>query len=142
MPAALRRLAAPGQPTEQRREQRRALSAATAKMVAPKMVYIGGEEMTTYCMQLIMEKWIKPHVDTSAWEFYDCSCKNRDATDDQVLKDAVAAGARVVEVGCGQLGGVGPAMLTSGARQYVGIDPGIEGVLPAASEARSSTSCC
>merc|ERR1712216_62498 len=95
MPAALRRLAAPGQPTEQRREQRRALSAATAKMVAPKMVYIGGEEMTTYCMQLIMEKWIKPHVDTSAWEFYDCSCKNRDATDDQVLKDAVAAGARV-----------------------------------------------
>ena len=95
MPAALRRLAAPGQPAEQRREQRRALSAATAKMVAPKMVYIGGEEMTTYCMQLIMEKWIKPHVDTSAWEFYDCSCKNRDATDDQVLKDAVAAGARV-----------------------------------------------
>ena len=38
----------------------------------------------------------------------------------------LADGARVVEVGCGQLGGVGPAMLTSGARQYVGIDPGID----------------
>jgi len=71
------------------------MSAAKGKMVAPQMVYIGGEEMTSYCMQLIMEKWIKPHIDTTAWEFYDLSCKNRDATGDQVLKDAVEAGARI-----------------------------------------------
>jgi isocitrate dehydrogenase len=71
------------------------MSAAKGKMIAPKMVYISGEEMTTYCMNLIMDKWIKPHVDTSAWEFYDLSCKSRDATNDKVLKDAVEAGARI-----------------------------------------------
>jgi hypothetical protein len=76
-------------------QQQRWMSAAKGKMVAPPMVYISGEEMTTYCMQLIMEKWIKPHIDTSKWEFYDCSCKNRDATGDKVLKDAVEAGARI-----------------------------------------------
>mmetsp|Transcript_56203 Transcript_56203/g.132436 ORF Transcript_56203/g.132436 Transcript_56203/m.132436 type:complete len:523 (-) Transcript_56203:103-1671(-) len=65
------------------------------KMKAPKMVYISGEEMTTYCMELVMDKWIKPHIDYSEWEFYDLSCKNRDKTNDQVLKDAVAAGKRV-----------------------------------------------
>ena len=75
--------------------QQRWMSAAKGKMVAPKMVYISGEEMTTYCMNLIMDKWIKPHVDTSAWEFYDLSCKSRDATNDKVLKDAVEAGARI-----------------------------------------------
>lgn len=75
--------------------QQRWMSAAKGKMVAPPMVYISGEEMTTYCMQLIMEKWIKPHIDTSKWEFYDCSCKNRDATGDKVLRDAVEAGARI-----------------------------------------------
>ena len=76
-------------------QQRRMAAAAKAKMVAPKMVFIKGEEMTHYCMELIMEKWIKPHIDTSAWEFYDLSCKSRDATGDQVLKDAVEAGARI-----------------------------------------------
>ena len=77
-------------------QQRRGMAdAGKAKMVAPKMVYISGEEMTHYCMNLIMDKWIKPHVDTSAWEFYDCSCKHRDATDDKVLRDAVEAGARI-----------------------------------------------
>ena len=59
------------------------------------MVYILGEEMTAYAMRLILEQWIHPHVDTSNWEFYDLSCKNRDATDDKVLKDAVDAGKRV-----------------------------------------------
>jgi len=59
------------------------------------MVYISGEEMTTYCMELVMDKWIKPHVDYSAWEFYDLSCKNRDKTNDKVLKDAVEAGQRI-----------------------------------------------
>lgn len=59
------------------------------------MVYISGEEMTKYCMDLVLEKWIKPHVDTSAWEFYDLSCKARDDTEDQCLRDAVSAGARI-----------------------------------------------
>jgi hypothetical protein len=43
-------------------------------------------------MSLILEQWIKPHIDYSSWEFFDLSCKNRDLTDDKVLKDAVAAG--------------------------------------------------
>ena len=55
-------------------------SGGGGKILAPPMVYISGEEMTMYTMQLIMEKWIHPHVDTSAWEFYDLSCKGRDAT--------------------------------------------------------------
>lgn len=59
------------------------------------MVYISGEEMSRYTMELIMDKWVKPSVDISKWEFYDLSCKERDATNDQVLKDAVAAGARI-----------------------------------------------
>ena len=42
-----------------------------------------------------MEKWIEPHVDTSGWEWYDLSCKSRDNTEDKVLHDAVAAGARI-----------------------------------------------
>ena len=64
-------------------------------MVSPEMVYIRGEEMTTYCMDLILDKWIYPHVDTSKWEFFDLSCKSRDETDDQVLRDAVNAGKRI-----------------------------------------------
>ncbi len=76
-------------------QQQRWMSAAKGKMTAPAMVYIKGEEMTAYCMKLIMEKWITPHVDTSAWEFYDLSCTSRDATDDKVLHDAVEAGARI-----------------------------------------------
>jgi hypothetical protein len=43
-----------------------------------------GEEMTRYCMDLILTQCVNPFVDTSKWEYYDCSCKNRDATDDQV----------------------------------------------------------
>eukprot|EP00934_Nitzschia_sp_Nitz4_P000947 Nitzschia sp. Nitz4//scaffold119_size111653//8343//9935//NITZ4_004175-RA/size111653-processed-gene-0.159-mRNA-1//1//CDS//3329533791//947//frame0 len=62
---------------------------------APPMVYIAGEEMTHYASQLIVEKWIKPYFDISAWENYDLSCKARDETNDQVLKDAVEAGARI-----------------------------------------------
>ena len=42
-----------------------------------------------------MEQWIKPHVDISSWEYFDLSCKARDATDDKVLGDAVAAGKRL-----------------------------------------------
>ena len=35
------------------------------------MVYISGEEMTHYTMHLILEKWIKPHVDMSQWQYFD-----------------------------------------------------------------------
>ena len=47
------------------------------RIVAPPMVYIKGEEMTSYCMELIMEKWIEPNIDTSAWEFYDPPPRSR-----------------------------------------------------------------
>ena len=59
------------------------------------MVYISGEEMTKYCMDLILDQWIRPHVDISAWQFYDLSCVSRDSTEDQCLRDAVEAGTRV-----------------------------------------------
>jgi len=62
------------------------------------MVYISGEEMTQYAMQLIIEQWIEPYFDTSKWELYDLSCKNRDATNDKVLKDAVEAGKRICAI--------------------------------------------
>jgi isocitrate dehydrogenase len=65
------------------------------KIVAPPMVYISGEEMTQYTMSLILKQWIDPHIDTKNWEFYDMSCKKRDETDDQILKDAVNAGKRL-----------------------------------------------
>ena len=46
----------------------------SSKLVAPPMVYISGEEMTKYTMKSFLV-WISPYVDTSAWEFYDLSCK-------------------------------------------------------------------
>ena len=70
-------------------------AAASQKLISPPMVYISGEEMTKYCMDLILEKWISPHVDTSKWEYFDLSCVSRDNTEDKCLHDAVAAGARV-----------------------------------------------
>jgi isocitrate dehydrogenase len=66
-----------------------------AKIPCPPMVYIKGEEMTSYCMELIMAKWVEPNIDTSKWEFYDLSCKARDDSEDKVLHDAVEAGARI-----------------------------------------------
>ena len=69
--------------------------ATKEKIVAPPMVYIKGEEMTRYCMQLILDKWIEPNIDTSKWDFYDLSCKVRDETNDQELYDAVAAGKKL-----------------------------------------------
>lgn len=59
------------------------------------MVYISGEEMTKYTCDLVVDKWIKPYFDISAWETYDLSCKSRDDTDDQVLEDAVEAGKKI-----------------------------------------------
>ncbi|CAK9015529.1 unnamed protein product [Durusdinium trenchii] len=46
-----------------------------SRFTAPPMVYISGEEMSRYTMELIMDKWVKPSVDISKWEFYDLSCK-------------------------------------------------------------------
>lgn len=62
------------------------------------MVYISGEEMTHYCMKLILEQWIEPHCDTSAWQCFDLSCVSRDDTQDKVLHDAVAAGAEIAAI--------------------------------------------
>jgi isocitrate dehydrogenase len=63
------------------------------KLPAPVMVYISGEEMTHEVMKMVLDKWIAPYLDTAAWQHFNLSCKNRDATKDQVLKDAIAAGA-------------------------------------------------
>jgi isocitrate dehydrogenase len=46
-------------------------------------------------MELVMDRWINKYLDTSAWDSYDLSCAARDASDDQVLHDAVAAGAAI-----------------------------------------------
>lgn len=73
----------------------RARWARWASYKAPPMVFVKGEEMTRYAMGEIMAKWVEPHVDTSLWEFYDLSCRNRDDTEDQVLKDVVDAGKRI-----------------------------------------------
>lgn len=73
----------------------RALACTSQKIASPPMVYISGEEMTKYCMDLILDQWIRPHVDISAWQFYDLSCVSRDSTEDQCLRDAVEAGTRV-----------------------------------------------
>eukprot|EP00740_Mantoniella_antarctica_P021658 CAMPEP_0198682688 /NCGR_PEP_ID=MMETSP1468-20131203/9221_1 /TAXON_ID=1461545 /ORGANISM="Mantoniella sp, Strain CCMP1436" /LENGTH=533 /DNA_ID=CAMNT_0044425935 /DNA_START=149 /DNA_END=1751 /DNA_ORIENTATION=+ len=62
------------------------------KISAAPMVYVSGEEMTRYTMQLVLDKWVHPHVDTSKWDFYDLRAKNRDDTEDQVLRDVIAAG--------------------------------------------------
>ena len=73
----------------------RALSSAAGPIATPPMVYISGEEMTNYTMDLIQEKWVKPFLDTSSWEYFDLSCVSRDSTKDKVLHDAVEAGARI-----------------------------------------------
>jgi len=65
------------------------------KFTAPPMVYISGEEMSRYTMELILTHWIEPFMDTADWEFYDLSCKARDDTEDRVLKECVSAGARI-----------------------------------------------
>eukprot|EP00594_Rhizosolenia_setigera_P007628 CAMPEP_0178954194 /NCGR_PEP_ID=MMETSP0789-20121207/8851_1 /TAXON_ID=3005 /ORGANISM="Rhizosolenia setigera, Strain CCMP 1694" /LENGTH=537 /DNA_ID=CAMNT_0020635561 /DNA_START=14 /DNA_END=1627 /DNA_ORIENTATION=+ len=65
------------------------------KVKAPPMVYISGEEMTKYACDLITEKWVQPYFEITSWEKYDLSCKSRDQSDDQVLKDAVEAGKRI-----------------------------------------------
>jgi hypothetical protein len=62
------------------------------KIVAPPMVYIAGEEMTHYACDIIRQQWLQPYFDMSQWQEFDLSCHARDATNDQVLLDAVQAG--------------------------------------------------
>src|SRR5436190_10407968 len=63
------------------------------KLPAPPMVYISGEEMTHEVMKMVLQSWISPYLETSKWQSFDLSCKSRNATKDQVLKDAIKAGA-------------------------------------------------
>lgn len=65
------------------------------KVLAPPMVYIAGEEMTRYACELVLDQWIRPYFDTRQWQSFDLSCTTRDATNDAVLRDAVAAGAAI-----------------------------------------------
>ena len=64
-------------------------------LIASPMVYVKGEEMTKYCMDLILEKWIEPNVCTKKWETFDLSAKNRDETNDEVLRKVVESGFRL-----------------------------------------------
>lgn len=66
-----------------------------SNVLAPPMVYISGEEMTNYACQLCVEQWFKPYFDLSQWEYFDMSCKARDESNDQVLRDAVEAGKQI-----------------------------------------------
>lgn len=65
------------------------------KIAVPPMVYIAGEEMTREVMKMVLAQWIDPYLNTASWQFFDLSCKNRDATGDKVLKDAINAGTKV-----------------------------------------------
>lgn len=67
----------------------------SSKIIAPGMVYIKGEEMTAYVMEKILARWTDPYLDSSAWQRFDLSVKHRDDSNDQVLKDVIAAGAQV-----------------------------------------------
>ncbi|MFW0778030.1 MAG: isocitrate/isopropylmalate family dehydrogenase [Rickettsiales bacterium] len=71
------------------------MSQSGNKLPAPAMAYISGEEMTREVMKMILDKWVSPYLDTSKWEFYDLSCISRDKTDDQILRDAIDAGAKI-----------------------------------------------
>lgn len=66
-----------------------------SRVIAPPMVYIKGEEMTRYTMSLVLEHWIRPHIDCSNWVFHDLSCKARDDSQDAVLKASIEDGAKV-----------------------------------------------
>jgi len=67
----------------------------SSKLIAPPMVYITGEEYTRYAGDLYLNEWVRPYVDTSKWEVYDLSCKSRDKSNDQVLRDCIKAGKRL-----------------------------------------------
>jgi len=51
------------------KERNRFMMSASAasrsfKTVSPPLTYIAGEEMTRYCMELILKQWVHPYVDT------------------------------------------------------------------------------
>jgi len=69
--------------------------AFASKIKAPPMTYIAGEEMSWYTMKIIREQWVDPFIDSSGWEYFDLSCNSRDDTQDKVLHDAVASGAKI-----------------------------------------------
>jgi isocitrate dehydrogenase len=71
---------------------------SSSKLVSPPLVVMTGEEMTRYAMQLILDQWIYPHIDTSKWEVFDLSCKSRDDTKDRVLVDAINAGKKICSI--------------------------------------------
>ncbi|MCB2081880.1 MAG: hypothetical protein H6908_00975 [Hyphomicrobiales bacterium] len=68
------------------------------KIEATPLVWLKGDEMTRYIMEMVHAKWITPFVDTSRWQYYDLGIKNRDATNDEVLYEAVKAGKEVCAI--------------------------------------------
>ena len=70
-------------------------NSSTTKIVAPPLTYIAGEEMSRWAGELYLNEWIRPYVNIDKWEFYDLSCKSRDNTNDQVLKDAISSGKKI-----------------------------------------------
>lgn len=65
-----------------------------SKIRSPPLTVITGEEFTRYAGELYLNKWIRPFVDTSKWEVFDLSCKARDDSNDEVLKESIASGKR------------------------------------------------
>jgi len=71
----------------------------TGKIKAAPMVYIQGEEMSGVAMRekdMLIDLLVKPHVDISAWEFFDFSVAHRKESDDKVVP---AACKRISELG-------------------------------------------
>ncbi len=62
------------------------------KMITP-LVEMDGDEMTRIIWQMIKDELILPFVDLKS-EYYDLGLPNREATKDQVTKDAAAANAK------------------------------------------------
>ncbi|MBE6991805.1 MAG: NADP-dependent isocitrate dehydrogenase [Ruminococcaceae bacterium] len=62
------------------------------KMITP-LVEMDGDEMTRIIWQMIKDELILPFVDLKT-EYYDLGLPNREATKDQVTKDAAAANAK------------------------------------------------
>ena len=70
-------------------------NASTSKITAPPLTYIAGEEMSRWAGELYLNEWIRPYINIDKWEFYDLSCKSRDQSNDQVLKDCIASGKKI-----------------------------------------------
>ena len=68
------------------------------RITCPEIVYLKGEEMTRYTMDLFLQKCILPHINIDKWHFNDLSCKNRDNTKDKVLNDALKKGKELCSI--------------------------------------------